>query len=66
MNQGIPLSWCCTGNAWSNQQSIDDKETEALPDQSGKGKKLSQSGISLVFQKKFVTVCIGGKNVVQV
>ncbi len=49
MNQGIPLSWGCTGNALSNQRSIDN-EDKALPDQSGKGKKLSQSGISMVFQ----------------
>ncbi len=27
MNQGIPLSWGCTGNALSNQRSIDDEET---------------------------------------
>ncbi len=27
MNQGIPLSWGCTGNALSNQQCIDDDET---------------------------------------
>ncbi len=57
MNQGIPLSQGCTGNTLSNQRSIDDEETtqqdKALPDQSGKGKKLSQSGISMVFQKKF-------------
>ncbi len=27
MNQQIPLSWGCTGNALSNQQSVDDEET---------------------------------------
>ena len=27
MNQGIPLSWVCTGNALSNQWNRDDKET---------------------------------------
>ena len=40
MNQGIQLSWGCTGNALSNQQSIDDiQQDKALPDQSGKVKK---------------------------
>ncbi len=78
MNQGMPLSWGCIGNALSNQRSIDDEETtcsldkdawlnvwlihcfiqqhKALPDQSGKGKKLSKSGISIVYQSFFVRV----------
>ena len=35
MNQGIPLSWGCTGNALSNQLSIDDEETTCSLDKSG-------------------------------
>ncbi len=104
MNQWIPLSWGCTGNALSSQWSIDDKETtlpgwmygsykefqqvnslsknitphataicryflklsktmfnrfftqqdKVLPTQSSKGKKPSQSGMSMIIQFFFL------------
>ena len=64
MNQGIPLSWGCTGNALSNQRSIDDEETllhstgQSLARSIRKRKKshISQSGISMVFRIFFVRV----------
>ena len=64
MNQGILLSWGCTGNALSNQWSIDNEETtcsldKPLPDQSRKGEKLSQSGISMIFQKNLLECTLG-------
>ncbi len=33
MNQGIPLSLGCTGNALSNQRTIDNEEATCLPPQ---------------------------------